>query len=164
MTPYGGLFICVVGAFVILGTVALHLRTTLVWIGFAAGVLAFALLGARLSVGLRSPTVLQISALALAIVLEVIGFAVLLPRWRARGERPATEATLLIVGAHFLVMLPAFGPLIGVLGVLCCVNAALAWRFVRYPLGVAWFVDGLLKLSIGAGMVLTAPVLHVLRA
>jgi hypothetical protein len=36
-----------------------------------------------------------------------------MPIMRSRSERATISATLGIVGAHFLVMLPAFGPLIG---------------------------------------------------
>ena len=69
--------------------------------------------------------------------------------------------TLAIVGAHFIIMLPAFGPLIGVLGFLCLVNAAAAWRKLMYPSSAAWLVDGAMKLLLGAILLVTSPLFFV---
>jgi hypothetical protein len=102
---------------------------------------------------------LQVSFLALALVLEIAGFSYLMPIMRPRGERAMLSATLGIVGAHFLVMLPAFGPLIGGLGLGCTLNAAGFWRISTYRAEFAWFVDGCLKLAFGAAMIATSPIL-----
>ena len=115
--------------------------------------------GGILSRGLGSPSLLQVSFLALAILLEIAGFAYLMPAVRPRGERATLGATLGIVGAHFLVMLPAFGPLIGALGLACTLNAAVFWRFSAYRAAFAWFVDGCLKLLLGMAMIATSPLL-----
>jgi hypothetical protein len=50
---------------------------------------------------------------------------------------------------------------IGLLGALCCANAILAWHVSSYRLNVAWFIDGILKLRVGAMMLFTAPVLRM---
>ena len=87
---------------------------------------------ARVNSPLPSPSTSSRSvSLALAIVLEIAGFRYLMPIMRSRGERALVSATLGIVGAHFLVMLPAFGPLIGGLGLGCMLNAAGLWRISR---------------------------------
>ena len=101
MTPYGGVFIATVGVCVIAGAVLGNYRDNLVWIGFALGTVLLLGFGGILSRGLHSPTLLQVSFLALAILLEIAGFRYLMPAVRPRGERATLGATLGIVGAHF---------------------------------------------------------------
>ena len=160
MTPYAGVFIATVGVCVIAGSVLPKYRALLVWIGFMLGTILLVVFGQILSTGLHTPpSLLQATFLGLAIVLEIAGFRYLMPIMRTRGERATLSATLGIVGAHFLVMLPAFGPLIGGLGLGCTLNAAGLWRFSEYRAGPAWFVDGCLKLTFGTAMIATSPIL-----
>ena len=159
MTPYGGVFIATLGVCLIAGAVLRNYRDNLVWIGFTLGGILLLAFGGILSRGLHSPNLLQVSFLALAIFLEIAGFLYLMPVVRPRGERATLSATLGIVGAHFLVMLPAFGPLIGALGLACTLNAVGFWRLFAYRAGLAWFVDGCLKLLLGMAMIATSPLL-----
>jgi len=156
MTPYAGVFIATVGVCLIAGAVLPNYRDNLVWIGFVLGTILLVAFGG-LSSGLHSPSFLQVSFFALAIVLEIVGFRYLMPAVRPRGERATLSATLGIVGAHFLVMLPAFGPLIGALGLFCTLNAVGFWRMSAYRAGFAWLVDGCLKLLLGIAMLATSP-------
>ena len=157
MTPYAGVFIATVGLCVIAGAVLPNYRDNLVWIGFALGTIFCIAFGGILGSGLHPPSFLQVSFLALAIVLEIAGFRYLMPAVRPRGERATLSATLGIVGAHFLVMLPAFGPLIGALGLVCTLNAVGFWLLFAYRAGFAWLVDGCLKLLLGIAMIATSP-------
>ncbi|HKA22021.1 MAG TPA: DUF6609 family protein [Blastocatellia bacterium] len=159
MTPYAGVFVATVGVCVIAGAVLPNHRASLVWIGFALGAMLLVAFGQIFSTGLHPPSFLQVSFLALAIVLEIAGFRYLMPIMRPRGERATLTATLGIVGVHFLVMLPAFGPLIGGLGFGCTLNAAGLWRIPAYRPRFAWFVDGCLKLVFGTAMIATSPIL-----
>jgi hypothetical protein len=156
MAPLGGLFVGTIGVFLILGALLPAMRMKLTYVGFAAGTAAL-FLGGRLAVGLPAPSRLQVISLVLAIVMEIGMFIILMPRARRRGERAVLVTTLAIVGVHFLVMLPAFGPLIGVLGVLCLLNAAIAWRNPSYRIDLAWFLDGAMKLGLGIVLVMTSP-------
>jgi hypothetical protein len=156
MAPFGGLFVATIGFFLVLGAMLPALRMKLTYVGFVAGTLAL-LLGGRLAVGLPAPSKFQLSSLVLAIALEIVLFVALMPRMRRIGERAVLVATLAIVSIHFLVMLPAFGPLIGALGVLCLLNASIAWRNRAYPIGVAWVLDGAIKLVFGILLVMTSP-------
>ena len=158
MTPIGGLFVGAVGLFVIAGAVVPKRRMQLLWIGFGAAVLAL-MLGGRLAVGLPTPTAFQVGALVAAILLEIAGFRVMMPRLRAHGERAALVGSLAIVGLHFFIMLPAFGPLIGGLGLACSANAVAAWRNSAYRINSAWLADGLFKFALGLVMMLTSPIL-----
>jgi hypothetical protein len=157
MAPLGGLFVGVIGAFLILGARLPAIRTKLTYVGFAAGTLAL-FLGGRLASGLPAPGRVQILSLILAIVVEIALFITLIPRVRRYGERTVLVTTLAIVGVHFLIMLPAFGYLIVVLGSLCFVNAMIAWRKYTYSIGTAWFLDGGMKLAVGILLILTSPV------
>ena len=65
-------------------------------------------------------------------------------------------ATLAIVGAHFVVMVPALGPLAGILGVACVANATGLARIAGYGVPNAWAADGVLKVALGAAMVAAA--------
>ena len=156
MAPLGGLFVGSVGVFVLLGAAMARYRIALLWLGFGAGI-AGLVLGARLQAGLPNPSLLQAGALGLAIALESVALRMALPRLRAVSQRAAMAGCLGIVGLHFFIMLPTFGVLIALLALLCTLNAAAAWRLDRYPLGLAWFADGIFKIAIGSVMLTTSP-------
>ena len=63
-----------------------------------------------------------------------------------------TIAVLAVVGSHFVLMAPAFGPLIGLLGMLTLGNALVGARFQNYSLQIVWAMDGFLKFALGAAM------------
>src|SRR5690348_185073 len=109
LIPGGGMFFVPVGICVALGAFLSRRRMMLVWSGFILGILAISLGGAHFFKGLPPPTILQVASFAAAIAAEVVAFRLVLPRVRAYGERTATVATLAIVGAHFIIMIPAFG-------------------------------------------------------
>jgi hypothetical protein len=156
LAPLGGAFVAVMGIFVLAGSAMPRFRMTLVYGGAGAAILAL-VFGGRLAVGLPPVTELQIGALILAIVVEFLAFVILMPRIRVRGQRAVLVSTLAIVGAHFLIMLPALGSLIALVGTLCVANVAAAWRWTDYRPDIAWFIDGLIKLSGGLLLVATSP-------
>lgn len=151
MAPLAGLFLASVGATLIAGGMVPGFRQRSIWAGLALGVAAVSLLGGRL-LAPPPPTAFQLGALTLALTAEAAAFVLLLPRLHRAGERAVIAGTLGIVGAHFLPMLPAFGPAVGALGLLCIANAFLLWRVRRYGLAMGWTVDGLLKLAFGLVM------------
>lgn len=156
LIPGGGLFLIPIGLCIIAGAFVARARMFLVWTGIALGVLAI-MLGGRFLKGLPPPGVVQVAFFAAAIVAEAIAFRVAMPRVRPLGVRRALLVTLAIVGAHFLVMVPAFGVPIFVLALLCLGNAAAVWRLPTYPISAAWFVDGVFKTGVGVAMWLASP-------
>jgi hypothetical protein len=99
----------------------------------------------------------RIGSLVAAIIVEFVAFLTLMPRIRVRGQRAVLSSTLAIVGAHFLIMLPAFGSVIALIGTLCVANAAAVWRWTHYRTDIAWLVDGLVKFGGGLILVATSP-------
>jgi hypothetical protein len=158
MAPLGGVFVAVMGVFVLLGSAVPRRRMILVYVGAAAAALALVFSG-RLIVGLPSPTQLQVGSLVVAIIVELVAFVTLMPRIRLHGQRAVLSSTLAIVGAHFLIMLPAFGSVIALVGTLGVANAAAAWRCTDYRTELAWLIDGLIKLGGGLILVTTSPVI-----
>lgn len=156
LAPLGGAFVAVMGVFVLMGSAMPRLRMTFVYVGAGAAILALVFSG-RLAVGLPPATALQVDSLIVAIIVEFIAFVTLMPRIRLRGHRAVLASTLAIVGAHFLIMLPAFGSLIALVGSLCAANAAAAWRWTDYRTDIAWLIDGLVKLGGGLLLVSTSP-------
>jgi hypothetical protein len=156
LAPLGGMFVAVMGVFVLAGSAVPRLRMTLVYAGAGAAILALIVSG-RLAVGLPPATELQVGSLIVAIIVEFIAFAILMPRIRVHGQRAVLASTLAMVGAHFFIMLPALGSLIAVVGTLCVSNAAAAWHWTEYRTDVAWLIDGLIKLGGGLLLVATSP-------
>lgn len=152
LAPLGGLYIATVGACLILGAIVERLRTKSIWLGLGTGIVMVSLFAGRLAPA-TAPTPPQLAALIAAIVVEFAAFPLIMPRVRPHGERAVAVATLAIVGAHFFVMAPALGPLAGVLGVGCLINAWLLRRDARYGVRAAWMTDGMLKLWLGVAMV-----------
>lgn len=72
-----------------------------------------------------------------------------------RGERTVTLGVMAVVGGHFFPMVMAFGPVVGVLGLVTIGNAAVGlWVARKSRLRMFWFVDGMLKLAFGGVMLL----------
>jgi hypothetical protein len=155
--PGGGMFFLPIGICILLGALIRPFRMTLVWIGLTLGIGAL-VLGGKYLRGLPPPTNVQIAFFAAAIAAEVLAFRLIMPRVRPLGERPMLVATLAIVSAHFLIMIPTFGAPIFALALLCLANAGAAWRVPAYPISAAWFVDGVFKVGIGLAMWLASPV------
>lgn len=156
LTPLGGAFVLPVGLCIFLGAVLPRLRLPLIGVGFALGLALIYALAHRLSAGMPPVHRFAVSSLYLAIFVEVLAFAVLMPRLRPRGERAAALASLMIVGGHFLIMTPAFGPLILALGVVGLANAWWGWSSPARPLAQVWATDGLLKAAFAITMIATA--------
>ena len=157
LAPAGGAFLVAVGVFLILGAFVPRLRQTLAWIGLALAAASLALWARELSRGLPAPDWIQIGSLVLAIALEIVAIRFFAPRWWRQGERSVVLGILVIVGLHFIIMFPAFGPAIVVLAMLCVVNAGVARARPSIPIDTAWFLDGLFKLAAGAWMLSTSP-------
>ena len=130
--PLGGLFVTVVGLFVLAGSVVPKWRMALLWVGLPTALLVMTFSGGPFARGIGHPSNLQIASLVLAIIFEVTAFVVVMRRVRRRGERLVIVATLAIVAIHFLFMAPAFGPIIVGLALLCLANAGVAGSVRRY--------------------------------
>jgi hypothetical protein len=121
--------------------------------GFASGIAV----SRRVAPAVRSqwgaPTIQQGQVLAFAIALEIAVFNVMgMSGIFARLSRVAAwEASLAIVGIHFLLMRWSHGPWMAALGA-----AVLAWlglgTLAHLPLAALAIGDGLLKVSFGALM------------
>ena len=153
MIRSGGLFLIIVGTGIILGAIV----PQYVWYAFGASVFiastALTITARSLTAPLGIPTRFQIGALIVAVIMEFV-LIYLLPRlFPPKDEQTFRLLILLIVGIHFLVMTPAFGPLITTLGTLTIVNAVLGiWKRSQIQPSNIWAVDGILKLGIGAIM------------
>ncbi len=154
----GGLFLVLIGAGMVAGSLVGGREPVYRPIFFAATALGFTALFAlakRLAYG--SPTRNQIIALVAAIALEVAllsALSFLLPKTTARNY---WLWTLLVVGIHFLPMGYTFGPKVALLGSACIVNASVGLR-VDLPFLVFGILDGLLKMGFGLAMFRTQPI------
>jgi hypothetical protein len=158
MARRGGLFLVLIGA-ALIAAIALG-RDTLVsypvfFAGLGLAVLSLFVSG-RLSDG--TPTRAQLLALAVALAVEAVLFA-LLPRVLPPGtsEHVRWLWVLMIVGVHFLPMAVSFGPLFLLLGGACISNAALGLLLPEVPFGLFGFVDGALKVFVGVGSLRARP-------
>jgi hypothetical protein len=125
-------------------------------VAFAAGAAA-ATFALTLRPSLGAPTALHWGALGIGIAFEVAGI-VWANRRFAEDERKADLAVLIVVGLHFLPMVYAIGPLIGLLGLICVANAALAWVRPHYSTKSVGLVDASLKIAFGLAMAVAHPV------
>jgi len=158
MARRGGLFLVLIGA-ALIAAIALGGGALVSYPVFFAGsglaVLSLFFSG-RLSEG--RPTRAQFIALGVAIALEAVLFG-LLPRFLPPGTAEPVRWlwVLMIVGVHFLPMAVSFGPLFLLLGGACISNAALGLLLPEIPFELFGFVDGALKLVVGAGSLRARP-------
>ena len=158
MARRGGLFLVLIGVGLI-AAIALSGDALVSYPVFFAGI-ALAIVSLFVSKRLSDgrPTRAQLLALAAALVLEAVLFA-LLPRMLPPGtsERVRWLWVLMIVGVHFLPMAVSFGPLFLLLGGACISNAALGLLLPDVPFGLFGLVDGALKVFVGVGSLRAPP-------
>ena len=152
MARRGGLFLVLIGA-ALIAAIALRRDALVSYPVFFAGIglaILSLFVSGRLSDG--RPTRAQLVALAAAIAIEVLLFA-LLPRLLPPGTQEPVRWlwVLMIVGVHFLPMAVSFGPLFLLLGGACISNAALGLLLPEVPFELFGLVDGALKLFVGIG-------------
>ena len=128
-------------------------------IGFALGIILHFLM--RRTIVARDPRPHPYAAISIiiAIIIEAIAFRIIMPRVRPLGDRQTGLTTLAIVSLHFLIMIPAFGPVIALLTALGLINVWLGWKRSDLRLNRIWLIDGVLKIAFGIAMVATAPVI-----
>jgi len=158
LSPPGGLFLTVVGVAICVGApFSQGRRQVILYLGLALATVAMALFVVRLTAHLPPPSTLAIVALFVAVTLEAALFPFVIRRLWPHGASAVMQGALALVGAHFLLMAPAFGPLVVVLGLLCVLNAAIAMMVQAIPDFFAWSTDGLLKVAIGAMLLHASP-------
>jgi hypothetical protein len=104
----GGLFLMIVGIAVVLGALRFRSRNLRLGIGAAIAAAATTVLAAPLAAPYGAPTQFQIGSLLVAVALEIVLVIWAMRRYAPRGERAAIVAVLIVVGAHFMLMAPAF--------------------------------------------------------
>jgi hypothetical protein len=157
MAPLGGIFLVLVAASILTGSVVMGWRLRLLGIGFAAGLAGIFFRGGVLWQGLHAPSNLQVIAVIVAILFEAAAIAFVRTAWRVRTDNTPPLAILLIVGLHFVIMTPAMGPIIGIMGLAGVANAGLGLASKGASLRLLWFTDGLIKLAGGAALILLSP-------
>lgn len=159
MHPYplirgGGLFLIIIGAMIIAGAPLPRARNKLVAAGLALASIVTAIAAPSLAHPLGTPTWQQILVLAGCVLLEMILIQAVVRYVYHLGERTIILSVLLVVGLHFIPMALAFGPIIGILGIMTILNAGVGlWLRPKMKLSTLWFFDGLLKLACGIMMV-----------
>ena len=148
----GGVFLMIVGVAIVLGALQFRWRNPLLGAGAALATAATIATAAHLAAPYGAPTRLQIGSLVVAVTLELVALIWAIRRFSPQGERAVTIAVLAVVGAHFVLMAPAFGPLIVLLAAFTVGNALVGARLQTYSLRTIWAVDGFLKLGMGAAM------------
>lgn len=152
----GGAFLVCVGLGIVAGCIAgrkwlIHGLIA----GAAVGVVVMAVGGITKAAfdGIGYPTWWQWAFLVLGVLVE--GYLVNLVVERF-GDRTASSFwlwMLFVVGVHFLILAGSHGPICGVLGLACMLNAWIGIKlksatYLRY-----WAIDGLLKIGAGTSMV-----------
>lgn len=138
----GGLFLVLIGIGII---VDVFLSGAFI-IGTISAILSL-MFAKFLSAG--RPSWIQVIALSVAIILEIVLFIILFNVLPPTTSSVKLAWILMIVGLHFLPMAVTFGPRFGIVGVLCMANA-LAWLISKnVPLELFIVIDGTLKVGFG---------------
>src|SRR5438132_10671432 len=161
MVRSGGLFVLLVGLGILAGAILgeHHLIPPLI-AGASLAVIAQSVFRNRLVRPLGTPTRFQVMTLIGAIVLEMILVTLVAYAFHFHQSRSFWLWILLVVGIHFLIIAMAQGKLLVVLGVACVANAILGLWLPQVPLVVFWFIDGLMKIVVGAWMLSTITVVQ----
>jgi hypothetical protein len=111
-----------------------------------------ALLAARLAAPFGPPDPIQIGSLVLAVAMEMTLLVLSLRNQKTYDDRETMLVVLTIVGGHFVLMAPAFGPLIVLFAAASVVNTLIALLWRGDPSASVWAIDGILKTVVGVLM------------
>jgi len=150
----GGLFLIAAGASIVIGAFRFRARYVILAGSAAIGAVLTSLFAAALAGPFGPVRLIEVLSLAIAVATETVLLISALRRPWAHDEREATLTILTIVGGHFLLMAPAFGPLIVALAGTSVLNTLLGLSWRGYPITWLWGLDGALKTSVGALMFL----------
>jgi hypothetical protein len=101
------------------------------------------------------PTPAQLYALYIGIIFEAVLIGLVAYFIRDRGSRRFWLWILLVVGIHFMVLAYAQGPPLLLLAVSSIANAIVGLCMMNVSYLKFWVIDGVLKIAIGAWMLLT---------
>ncbi|WP_336208554.1 DUF6609 family protein [Nonomuraea sp. LPB2021202275-12-8] len=152
----GGLFLLGVGTGFLLSWIFAKYWLPFVIGGFVAGFVGSGLSALLPSLG--TPSFAQIAGLVGSFLLEMGLIFLVLSRTKGADDRTILLWILLVVGAHFVTMGLAHGPLISILGVLTMANAYAGLK-LKAALPVFGVIDALLKFGFGAVMLFAYPAL-----
>jgi hypothetical protein len=102
--------------------------------------------------GLGSPPIMHWIIMGVAFGVEIILVNYVVFTIKDRNSRQFWLWMLIVVGAHFLIFTFSHGPLAGLLGVICIINALIGFRLKNINYRVFWVIDGFLKIGMGAWM------------
>ena len=102
--------------------------------------------------GLGSPPIAHWIIMAVAFGVEIILVNYIVFTIKDRNSRQFWLWMVIVVGAHFLIFTFSHGPLAGLLGVICIINALIGLRLKNINYRVFWVIDGFLKIGIGSWM------------
>ena len=124
--------------------------------GAVSAVLAMAALsiGKVIFAGLGHPSTRQWVVMGVAFAVEYALVSLVVFTIPDHSSRDFWLWMLIVVGAHFLIFTFSHGPLVGLLGVVCIVNASLGFLFPGIDYRALWVSDGLIKIGFGAWMLL----------
>jgi hypothetical protein len=157
MAPLSGLFLIIVGLCIVLGAARMRWRLPLMFAGFAVALAAIFFRGGPVLQDLAPIKTFQGVVVVVAIVLEIVCIRLTVGRWRQRTDNRLPLVILIVVGLHFVLMYPAMGPLIALIGAAGVVNASVGLIFARTPLRLLWFTDGVIKVAGGAVLLMLSP-------
>jgi hypothetical protein len=153
----GGVLFILVGLGVVIGGIGgRRWMLPALIVGFALAFIAlFALSVTRLIfAGLGSPPLYQWIVMGIGIAVEIMLVNYVVFAITDRESRRYWLWILAAVGAHFLIFTFSHGPLAGLLGVLCLLNAFIGLRLKNVNYRVFWVISGILTFGIGLWMVL----------
>lgn len=124
--------------------------------GAALAITAMAVLSATrlIFIGLGYPSLLHWIVMAAGFVVEILLVNYVVFTITDRSSRRFWLWMLIVVGAHFLVFTFSHGPLAGLLGTVCIINALLGLRFKQIDFRIFWIIDGCLKIGCGTWMLI----------
>lgn len=155
----GGAFLVCVGLGILVGCLAARLanRKYLLYglIGGAAlGVIVMAVGGATKIIfdGIGYPAWWQWAFLGLGVLVEGYLVNLVVEKNPDRTGKQFWLWMLFVVGVHFLVLTGSHGPICGILGLLCMINAWIGLQSKTPDYLRFWAIDGALKVAAGATM------------
>lgn len=152
----GGIFLAAVGLGILVGAFGGDAWLTPALIaGAALGIIGMAIGGITkwIFAGIGKPKIWQWVVLGIAVLVEGYLVSLVATQIPNHSSREFLLWILFVVGVHFLILTFSHGPICGLLGLVCMVNAYIGLMIVPIPYKVFWGLDGIFKIIAGVAMV-----------